>query len=502
MSRIRAFLDQISPDELIRRLDLAIEGTGLGIWDWDLGDDSVNFDRRWCEMLGLVHAETPMHLGTWEARVHPDDIEQCYADIQAHLDGKTERYENVHRMKHADGRWVWILDRGRISARDDDGKPVRFTGTHTDVTAKEEARLARERHREQLLQLVAHLPVSVALFDASGRLLARSPDWPSSEDAESSDTPFAALPSEGGPTLEHVRRALEGAPTFCDEETVQGAGGPRYVRWSCQAWTGSDGSVAGVQVSYTDVTEEVVRRRREAEEHDARVAALALFAGGVAHELNSPLQAIMTETEGVQLERARGKIADDVLDESLEIIRSTARRAGLITRALRALSRESRDDDPSRVSVAELWRHVTALCGSGATAAGVELRILTVDASVHLLAREAEVLQGLLTLVRNGLDAAREASDAWVMLEAHVLGDRVVLRCSDSGSGVPARHQDDIFEPWFTTKPPGSGTGLGLAIARRLLQRNDGDVRYVPDQANTTFELELPSAVGVEETVR
>ena len=100
------------------------------------------------------------------------------------------------------------------------------------------------------------------------------------------------------------------------------------------------------------------------------------------------------------------------------------------------------------------------------------------------------------------LDAAREASDAWVMLEAHVLGDRLVLRCSDSGSGVPARHQDDIFEPWFTTKPPGSGTGLGLAIARRLLQRNDGDVRYVPDQANTTFELELPSAVGVEETVR
>lgn len=491
VSRIRAFLDQISPDELIKRLDLAIDGTGLGIWDWDMRDDSVNFDHRWCEMLGLVHAETPMHLETWETRVHPDDIAQCHADIQAHLDGTTDRYENVHRMRHADGRWVWILDRGRISARDDDGKPVRFTGTHTDVTVKEEARRAQERHREQLQQLVAHLPVSVALFDADGAVLARSPDWPVTGDH---GTNFAALPAEGGPTRAHVERALAGEPTFCDEETVQGPGGPRYVRWSCQPWSLSDGTVAGVQVAFSDITEEVVRRRREAEDEDARVASLALFAGGVAHELNSPLQAIMTETEGVQLELARGKLSETVLEESLEIIRSTAGRAGSITRALRALSRETRMDAPDPVSVAELWRHVSALCGSAAASAGVELRVLVVDPSVHVLAREAEVLQALLTVVRNGLEASLESSDSWVMLEAHALDERVVLRCSDSGPGISERHRDDVFEPWFTTKAPGVGTGLGLAIARRLFIRNDGDVRLVPDQPNTTFELDLPRA--------
>ena len=136
MSRIRAFLDQISNEELIRRLDLAIEGTGLGIWDWDLRDDSVNFDRRWCEMLGLDHASTPMHLDTWQSRVHPEDLGACYADIQAHLEGRSDRYENVHRMRHAEGHWIYILDRGQISARDEAGKPVLFTGSHTDVTQR------------------------------------------------------------------------------------------------------------------------------------------------------------------------------------------------------------------------------------------------------------------------------------------------------------------------------------------------------------------------------
>ncbi len=115
-------------------LDLALEGAGLGIWDWDLRDNSVRFDRRWAEMIGLKIENTPMELSTWESRVHPDDIDSAYKDIKRYMDGETDYYENIHRMKHADGHWVYILDKGRFSDWDNEGKPIRFTGTHLDVT--------------------------------------------------------------------------------------------------------------------------------------------------------------------------------------------------------------------------------------------------------------------------------------------------------------------------------------------------------------------------------
>ncbi|MCF8058661.1 MAG: PAS domain S-box protein [Bacteriovoracaceae bacterium] len=172
--------DITNPKELERKLkdtnqylDLALEGAGLGIWDWDLRDNSVRFDRRWAEMIGLKFDETPMELSTWESRVHPDDIDAAYADIKTYMDGKTDNYENIHRMKHADGHWVYILDRGRFSDWDNEGKPIRFTGTHLDVTelkiqeqelqkalaeAKDQAELAKkaERSKSEFLANMSH----------------------------------------------------------------------------------------------------------------------------------------------------------------------------------------------------------------------------------------------------------------------------------------------------------------------------------------------------------
>jgi hypothetical protein len=77
-------------------------------------------------MIGLDPATTEMHLKTWEVRVHPDDLAGAYRDIQAHIEGRTARYENIHRMQHTNGSWVYILDRGRISGRDETGKPSRL----------------------------------------------------------------------------------------------------------------------------------------------------------------------------------------------------------------------------------------------------------------------------------------------------------------------------------------------------------------------------------------
>ncbi|QDU65197.1 hybrid sensor histidine kinase/response regulator [Engelhardtia mirabilis] len=141
------------------RLELVLEGTQLGMWDWNPQTGAVQFNERWAQMLGHDLSEIPFNLGSWQSRVHPDDLDACFADIQAHIEERTPAYENVHRMRHKDGSWVYILDRGKVVRRDGDGNAVRFTGTHTDITAQKRAELeAKEatRAKSMFLATMSH----------------------------------------------------------------------------------------------------------------------------------------------------------------------------------------------------------------------------------------------------------------------------------------------------------------------------------------------------------
>ncbi|MBN2795583.1 MAG: sensor domain-containing diguanylate cyclase [Clostridia bacterium] len=96
-------------------------------------------------MLGYEPHEIGTSLKEWEERVHPDDIQKCFADIASHLNNETSHYENIHRMRHKDGHYVWILDRG-IKLVDSEGNTYRMIGTHKDIS--------KERYmNEQLIQL-------------------------------------------------------------------------------------------------------------------------------------------------------------------------------------------------------------------------------------------------------------------------------------------------------------------------------------------------------------
>lgn len=141
------------------RLELVIEGTRLGTWDWNPQSGDVRFNEQWAEMLGYRLDEISFRLEEWESRVHPDDLRPCYEAIEAHLAGETSFYENVHRMKHRDGHWVHILDRGRVVERDAEGRPVRFTGTHTDISQQREAELAAQaanKIKSEFLATMSH----------------------------------------------------------------------------------------------------------------------------------------------------------------------------------------------------------------------------------------------------------------------------------------------------------------------------------------------------------
>jgi len=124
------------------RLSNIINASNDGNWNWDLATNVMTFDKYYYEMAGYEVDEFPHKLEEFQSRVHPDDIDFVMDMVQKHLDGKTDRFKAEFRFKKKNGEWLWVYGRGLIVERDKNGVPLRFVGTHTDITelkATEEA---------------------------------------------------------------------------------------------------------------------------------------------------------------------------------------------------------------------------------------------------------------------------------------------------------------------------------------------------------------------------
>ncbi|NWG86814.1 MAG: CHASE domain-containing protein [Hydrogenophilaceae bacterium] len=133
------------------RFDLAIRGANDGLWDWNLKNNTVYYSPRWKEMLGYADYEVSPSLEEWSSRVHPDDLEPVMAAVRAHLDGKTSLYMSEHRIRHKDGHYLWILDRG-IAQRGEQGRPQRMVGIHTDISERKRM----EKMKNEFVSTVSH----------------------------------------------------------------------------------------------------------------------------------------------------------------------------------------------------------------------------------------------------------------------------------------------------------------------------------------------------------
>ena len=123
-----------------QRLELALQGANLGLWDRNLATGKAVFNAQWAQMLGYREDEIEHSLEAWQKLIHPDDADRVSNALEAHIAGKTERYEVEHRLRASDGGWRWILSRGKVVQWSEDGVPLRIAGTHLDITERKETR--------------------------------------------------------------------------------------------------------------------------------------------------------------------------------------------------------------------------------------------------------------------------------------------------------------------------------------------------------------------------
>ncbi|MCT4643006.1 MAG: PAS domain S-box protein [Bacteriovoracaceae bacterium] len=467
-------------------LDFALDGTNLGVWNWNLSDNSVTFDERWAQMLGLNIDEVQMHLDTWKTRVHPDDIDNCYIDIQSYLDGKTDRYENIHRMKHADGSWVYILDRGKISKYDADGNPLIFTGTHQDITQS-------EAYKKKLSLFFEKSTFGYAFCKMDGTLLEVN----------------KAYEQITGYNFDELKKLTYWDLTpkeYEDEEQLQldsletkGRYGPykkEYIRkdgtripvelngFVVEDYDGVDGIWSIVE----DITE---KNELEAKLHYSRkMAAIGELAAGVGHEINNPLTII----DGY-LTIIDSKVKDDSVKKLTEKIKVASNRIAKIVANLRTFSRNKNNNETFCVDIAidesvEMFKDIYARDG-------IDLNLIYEDKDLYINSDRGEFQQVFVNLISNAKDVAANSELKKIDVSLKKENEHVLVQVKDYGDGIDDELKDKIFEPFFTTKGPTEGTGIGLSLALSIIQDYGGDLYFKNNSSTqgTSFFIKFPLAL-------
>lgn len=486
--------------ETLEKYELTLQAAAMSAWDWNIPARRVVRDEQWFERRGLTGTARREDFRTWSLTLHPEDRPRVLRRLREHLAGKSPYYEATYRILKDDGSETWILDRGKLIARDDAGKPVRMIGVETDITAQKvmEARL------RLLTRAVEQSPLSVVITDPSGnieyvneqfcRLTGYSPGEVVGQNPRI---------LQSGKTPRHTYDALWKTITrgeiwqgiFCNKKKDGTLYWEEAVICPIVDETGQISHYLGMN---QDIT---AKRHLEDQLAQAqKLESIGRLAGGVAHDFNNALQIIMGYAEV-----ALGFVdSQDRVHRMLREIHKAAERSAGVVRQLLTFARKDVIRPVAlnlNEHLAETHRMLQRLIGEeillelrpGKDLWPVLLDPSQVDqmvANMVINARDAIEHTGVITLETENvvLDERRKAGPVFVPK-----GQYVRLSVMDNGCGMDEQTVERIFDPFFTTKEVGKGTGLGLSTVYGIVKQNHGwiDVHSTPGRG-TRFDLFFP----------
>lgn len=226
----------------------------------------------------------------------------------------------------------------------------------------------------------------------------------------------------------------------------------------------------------------------------SKMSALGEMAGGIAHEINTPLGVIQMRSDQLLDACREGDLKNEDLLMGLISIGQTVTRISKVINGLRTFAREGRQDSLELYSTFTLVEETFNLCRERFNSYGVALEFISVG-EAYIYCRPTQIAQVLLNLLNNSFDAVQNLEEKWVRVEVAEGPQYITLTVIDSGLGIPSEIQSKVLQPFFTTKEPGKGTGLGLSISQGLVESHGGHLYIDNSRPNTSIAFQLPKAV-------
>jgi PAS domain S-box-containing protein len=495
-----------------QRLANIIAGTRAGTWEWNVQTGEVHFNERWAEIVGYRLDELqPISIDTWMSVAHPDDLPKSTALLARHFAGESDHYECLCRMRHRDGRDVWVQDRGHVVEWTHDGKPLWMAGTHIDVTdmvlTSEALRQARDR-----AQHVLDTVQSVILWlDRDGRVVQLNPAGCTlvgiAEQAIRGRNWFTEFhpPEHIEQLVVSYRQLMQGGIAelpFTENEIVTVHGTRRLLRWHHVLQRDEQGLPVGLLSSGDDITD--LRQLERLSTRRQRLEAIGTLAGGIAHDLNNALSPAVMGM-GVLREAAP---SEHVL---IDMIESSTNRAAQMVRQLLTFARGA-DGERRTLDAPVVVREVERLIRT-TFPKNISLSVQLPDDTPRILGDATQLHQVLVNLAVNARDAMSNGGLLAITLQPVEVGADEASRVSvtaaragrylriavrDTGEGIEEGLLDRIFDPFYTTKGPERGTGLGLSTVLGIVKGHGGFLQAESRPGiGSTFNVFLPLPDGL-----
>ncbi len=484
---------------------------------WTAGPDGLldHVAERWREWTGSSG------LGdTWGQGLHHEDLDYSI-DAWSHSVATGEPYDVEHRVAHVDGSYRWARSRA-FPRRDESGRIIKWYGATEDIDDRKRAEVKAFEAARELRGVVDALPGFVWTADEGGLIEYTSPMW----HGYSGSTPEQSMglgwlafvhPDDQPLAIAQWQASLATSEPYEVEFRLRNSEG-RYMWWLARAqkqpdtgrWIGTATELETI-VAARDMLarsrEELERavEARTAELRDAeeqlrqsqKLEAIGQLTGGVAHDFNNLLTVIRGSVDLLQ----RPGITDERRDRYIEAISDTVTRAAKLTGQLLAFARRQ----ALQPDVFDVVADVSAITDMVRTLTGSRVQVdmqLPAEA-LHVDADPSQFDTAVVNLVANARDAMEGEGALTIKVSASegipgdggrdVAGDFVAISVTDTGTGIPPEVQEQIFEPFYTTKGLGQGTGLGLSQVYGFTMQSGGEVRLKSEMGKgSTFTIYLP----------
>ena len=466
------------------RINLVTNAANLGLWLWNIRDDKLWVTEKWRWLFGFAESG-PVNFDRLLQVVHPEDRERMKQLVQQMFEHGGE-YENEYRITRPDGSTRWIAGYGSVEL-DERGKPAFARGVSRDITkrkiAEEELRESEARFRT----VADAAPVLIWMsgtdklctffnkgwLDFTGRTMEQELGNGWTEGVHSDDLEHC---------IETYGRSFDARQPFTMEYRLRRNDGEN--RWVLDIGTprfSDDGAFLGYIGSCIDITgrkqAELDHQRQNMElARVGRVAVMGELAASLAHEVNNPIGAIVTNASAGQRLIAAGKMETEELNELLADIVADGRRAGEIVQGIRNMVRKGKERR-SLIEINDTIQDLLRIIHAEAVERGVTV-VTEIDSDgCRVMADRVQLLQVLLNLTMNGFEAMsviRSDARRLIIRAGRNENEEICISVRDSGPGFPGGLVEQLFEPFFSTKA--EGTGMGLAIARSIIEAHGGSL--------------------------
>ena len=475
-------------------------------WTADARGSTYWYNKRWHDYTGTTLEE--IQGWGWQKTHHPDHVERVVNRLRQCFETGSP-WEDTFPLRGRDGSYRWFLSRA-LPIRNEVGDLVRWFGTLTDVTEQIEAEKALRNLNETLEQRVETEAQERAriwnvsqdllvVADLEGRFVATNPAWSatlgwSEVDLLHKTIEWLIHPDDLAKTRVQRVRIAKGHQTQHLENRLRHVDGSyRWLSWRAAA---EKGYVYAVARDITDLksAEDLLRVSRQELAEVSRHTTMGVMAASIAHEVNQPLAAVITNANAGLRWLANAEPDLDEVRAVLERIVNNGHRAGAVITGIRSMFRKDAGE-LGPVSVNGLIREVLSIVRGELESHQVSLQTELCEELQPVMAEQTQLQQVLLNLIMNAVDAMSPITDrdrVLIVRSETADSNHVAITVEDSGIGVQPEQMNRIFEAFYTTKP--QGMGMGLSICRSIIESHGGKLSASARSPHgSIFSVNLPT---------